>query len=268
MRPLRLAAAAAVCLSAMAVLTACNPDGTDGGDAGKTAAAPPAATGAPSSSAGASSSESPKPEQTGAPAGGGKASAVPAAAWITPQQVPLNAALHWTAGASSAKSLGAKGQFRIEQLCHGKRSADWADAFDSLDTASLGGAAGDWQAAQSIVSFGDANKSSAAAQSAYGLLGAVKDEVKACTATVPGAKVDITGDDSEFLAATVTLPQADGGTVQVHEYLTTSGGALAELTLHAQVAKGAHPKTAWSAPADSAVLKALATPVCTAYKDC
>ncbi|KDN87131.1 hypothetical protein [Kitasatospora cheerisanensis] len=264
MRPLRLAAAAVACLSAVAVLTACDPEGADGGSAAKTSAAPPAASGAPSSGGGASA-PAPAPSATG---GGGKGSAVPAAAWIAPQQVPLNAALHWTAPASSAKSLGAKGRFLIEQLCHGTRSADWTDTVPGVDTASLGGADGDWKADQSIVSFGDASKSSAAAQSAFGLLGAVKDEVRACAATASGAKAEITGDDSEFLVATVTLPQPDGGTVQVHEYLTTSGGALVELTLHARLAKGGHPKTAWSAPADGAVLSALAKPVCTAYKDC
>ncbi|MFD8481769.1 hypothetical protein [Kitasatospora sp. NPDC059673] len=267
MRPLRLAATAVACLTAIAALTACDPEGSGGGDAGKTAAAPPAASGTPS--AGSTASGSPKSDPGAAPsAGGGKSSTVPAAAWIAPQQVPLNAALHWTAPATSAKSLGAKGQFQIEQLCHGKRSDDWTDTVPGVDTASLGGASGDWKADQSIVSFGDASKSSVAAQSAFGLLGAVKDEVKNCATTVPGAKAEITGDDSEYLVATVTVPQSDGGTVQVHEYLTTSGGALVELTLHAQTAKGAHPKTAWSAPADTAVLSALAKPVCTAFKDC
>ncbi|MFD8599335.1 hypothetical protein ACFV1L_30470, partial [Kitasatospora sp. NPDC059646] len=266
-RPLRLAAAAA-CLSAVAVLTACDPDGADGGSGAKTsAAAPPAASGTPSSG-GAASGPAPAPTATGGGTAGGKGSAVPPAAWIAPQQVPLNAALHWTAPAPSAKSLGAKGQFLIEQLCHGKRSADWTDTVPGLDTASLGGADGDWKADQSIVSFGDAAKSSAAAQSAFGLLGAVKDEVRNCAATAPGAKAEITGDDSEYLVATVTVPQPDGGAVQVHEYLTTSGGALVELTLHTRVAKGGHPRTAWSAPADSAVLSALAKPVCTAYQDC
>ncbi|MFF0298461.1 hypothetical protein ACFYS8_19430 [Kitasatospora sp. NPDC004615] len=265
MRPFRLAATAVACLTAVAVLTACDPDNTDGGDAGKTAAAPPAASGAPS--AGGTESGSPKTDPSAAQsAGGGKASTVPAAAWINPQQVPLNAALHWTAPA--AKSLGAKGQFQIEQLCHSKRSADWADTVPGVDTASLGGAPDDWKADQSIVTFGDANKSSAAVQSAFGLLGAVKDEVKHCATTAPGAKAEITVDESEHLVATVTVPQADGGTVTVHEYLTTSGGALVELTLHAQAAKGGHPKTAWSAPADSAVLSAIAKPVCTAFKDC
>ncbi|MFJ5925129.1 hypothetical protein ACIQF6_21245 [Kitasatospora sp. NPDC092948] len=271
MRSLRSVAATAACLTAIAVLTACDPSGTDGGDTARTTAAAPAAgTTQPSGSA-ESGTESGAPTaapSTGAPAGGGKASTVPSAAWINPQQVPLNTALHWTAPAQGAKSLGAKGQFKIEQLCHGKRSDDWADVVTDLDTASLGGAAGDWQADQSIVDLGDAAKSSAVAQTAFGVLGAVKDEVKGCAATAPGAKVEIVGDDSEYLVATVTVPQSDGGAVQVHEYLTTSGGALVELTLHAQVAKGGHPKTAWSAPADSAVLSALAKPVCTAFKDC
>ncbi|KIQ66820.1 hypothetical protein TR51_05030 [Kitasatospora griseola] len=265
MRPLRLAATAAACLSAVLVLTACDPDGTGGSDTARTSAAAPAGSATPSTAG--RESGSPKPGQS-APTGGGKASTVPAAAWIGAQQVPLNAALHWTEPASSAKSLGAEGRFRIEQLCHGKRSDDWADTVPGVDTASLGGAEGDWKADQSIASFGDAAKSSAAAQSAFGLLGALKDEVRNCATTVPGAKAEITGDDSEFLVATVTLPQSGGGTVQVHEYLTTSGGAVVELTLQAEVAKGGHPKTAWSAPADSAVLSALAKPVCTAYKDC
>ncbi|GLW74305.1 hypothetical protein Kpho02_66030 [Kitasatospora phosalacinea] len=259
MRSLRLAAATVACLSAVALLSACDPDGTDNGDSAAPAASSPAAP----TSGGA---KSPAPAKSSA-AAAGAADRLPAGVWIDPKAVPMNSALHWKAPASAAKPLGSKGQLRIEALCKIPRDASFAEV-PMVETASLGAPSGDWAADETIASFGSAAKSSGRAQSAFGLLGAVADGLKSCDTTAPGATVAVSTDDSTFLAATLTVPTADGGSTEVHEYLSVQGGSVAELTLRAQLTKGSHPKTAWSAPADAGLLDTLGKTVCTALGDC
>ncbi|MEU3492121.1 hypothetical protein ABZ747_01335 [Kitasatospora cineracea] len=263
MRSLRLTAAAVACLSAVAVLTACDPEGTDTGDSAASAAPSTASTAAPSAAGSASPAAS---KSQGAPeATPGKAGRLPAGVWIDPKAVPLNSALHWKAG--PAKVLGEKGRLRIEELCKIPRDDSFAEV-PMVETAALGGAAGDWAADETIASFGSSAKSSGAAQSAYGLLSGVTEGLKGCASTVPGATVKVTVEDGMTVAATLTVPQSGGGSTEVHEYLTAKDGTLAELTLHAQLPKGGHPKTAWAGGSDDAVLNPLAAPVCTAFADC
>ncbi|MGW4695067.1 hypothetical protein ACWEO1_22120 [Kitasatospora cineracea] len=263
MRSLRLTAAAVACLSAVAVLTACDPEGTDTGDSAASAAPSTASTAAPSAAGSASPAAS---KSQGAPeATPGKAGRLPAGVWIDPKAVPLNSALHWKAG--PAKVLGEKGRLRIEELCKIPREDSFAEV-PMVETAALGGAAGDWAADETIASFGSSAKSSGAAQSAYGLLSGVTEGLKGCASTVPGATVKVTVEDGMTVAATLTVPQPGGGSTEVHEYLTAKDGTLAELTLHAQLPKGGHPKTAWAGGSDDAVLNPLAAPVCTAFADC
>ncbi|MFJ5881336.1 hypothetical protein [Kitasatospora cineracea] len=269
MRSLRLTAAAVACLSAVAVLTACDPEGTDTGDSASSAAPSTAAPAAPSAagsvsavaSGAAAGSKSPgAPEATP-----GKAGRLPAGVWIDPKAVPLNSALHWKTG--PAKVLGEKGRLRIEELCKIPRDDSFAEV-PMVETAALGGAAGDWAADETIASFGSSAKSSGAAQSAYGLLSGVTEGLKGCATTVPGATVKVTVEDGMTVAATLTVPQSGGGSTEVHEYLTAKDGTLAELTLHAQLPKGGHPKTAWAGGSDDEVLNPLAAPVCTVFADC
>ncbi|ROR45650.1 hypothetical protein [Kitasatospora cineracea] len=267
MRSLRLTAAAVACLSAVAVLTACDPEGTDTGDSAASAAPSTASTAAPTAAPSAAGSASPAASKSqGAPeATPGKAGRLPAGVWIDPKAVPLNSALHWKAG--PAKVLGEKGRLRIEELCKIPRDDSFAEV-PMVETAALGGAAGDWAADETIASFGSSAKSSGAAQSAYGLLSGVTEGLKGCASTVPGATVKVTVEDGMTVAATLTVPQSGGGSTEVHEYLTAKDGTLAELTLHAQLPKGGHPKTAWAGGSDDAVLNPLAAPVCTAFADC
>ncbi len=266
MRSLRLTAAAVACLSAVAVLTACDPEGTDTGDSAASAAPSTAASAAPSATGSASPAASAGSKSPSAPeATPGKAGRLPAGVWIDPKAVPLNSALHWKAG--PAKVLGEKGRLRIEELCKIPRDDSFAEV-PMVETAALGGAAGDWAADETIASFGSSAKSSGAAQSAYGLLTGVTEGLKGCAATVPGATVKVTVEDGTTVAATLTVPQSGGGSTEVHEYLTAKDGTLAELTLHAQLPKGGHPKTAWAGGSDDAVLNPLAAPVCTVFADC
>ncbi|WP_033216539.1 hypothetical protein [Kitasatospora phosalacinea] len=274
MRSLRLAAATVACLSAVALLSACDPEGTDTGDSATTATATSAAASAPAATGGrsaAAGTESPAAAKTSAaPAGAtpGKAGRLPAGVWVDPKAVPLNSALHWKAPGSAAKVLGEKGLLQIEGICRSERDDYYAEV-PMVETASLGGSTGDWKADETIASYGSGAKSSGVVQSASALMQQFAQEVKDCATTAPGAKVTVVAEDSDRLFADLTVPQADGTTVEVHEYLVDNRGTVAELTLRADLAKGGRPKTAWAAPADKqALVDGLGKPACAAFKDC
>ncbi|MFE1319605.1 hypothetical protein [Kitasatospora phosalacinea] len=270
MRSLRLAAATVACLSAVALLSACDPEGTDTGDSaasGAPSAVPstPAAAKSPAAKSPAAKTSA-TPAAT-SPATPGKAGRLPAGVWVDPKAVPLNAALHWRAP-GPAKVLGEQGKLQIETLCHTRRDEYHAEVA-MVETASLGGASGDWKADETIASYGSGADSSGVIQTTYALMGVFAQGVKDCAATAPGAKVTVVAEDVDHLFADVTLPQADGSTVVVHEFLVSNRGSIAELTLRADLPAGARPKTAWTAPADRQALSdALGKPACTAFKDC
>ena len=266
MRSLRLAAATVACLSAVALLSACEPDGSDAGDstaATTAAAAPTGAAGTPAAEKTAAGQSPAAPAATP-----GKAGRLPAGVWVDPKAVPLNAALHWKAPGSAAQVLGEQGRLQVETVCGSKRDDYYAEV-PMVETAPLGGTAGDWKAVETVASFGSGQKSSGVIQSAYALMGQFAQEVKDCATTAPGAKVTVIAEDADHLFADLSVPQADGSTVELHEFLVSNRGTVAELTLRADLAKGARPKTAWSAPADQqALVDALGKPACTAFKDC
>ncbi|GLW55666.1 hypothetical protein [Kitasatospora phosalacinea] len=263
MRSLRLAAATVACLSAVALLSACDPEGTDTGDS----AASGAPTAVPSAPAAAKTPAAKTPAASEAAATPGKAGRLPAGVWVDPKAVPLNAALHWSAP-GPAKVLGEQGKLQIETLCHTRRDEYHAEVA-MVETASLGGASGDWKADETIASYGSGADSSGVIQTTYALMGVFAQGVKDCAETAPGAEVTVIGEDADHLFADVTLPQADGSTVVVHEFLVSNRGSIAELTLRADLPAGARPKTAWTAPTDRQALSdALGKPACTAFKDC
>ncbi|MFB7947790.1 hypothetical protein ACFC6L_23075 [Kitasatospora phosalacinea] len=271
MRSLRLAAATVACLSAVALLSACDPEGTDTGDSAAPGApsAVPGAPAAQTTAAKAGAAQTTAAKASAAPAATpGKAGRLPAGVWVDPKAVPLNAALHWKAPGSAAKVLGEQGKLQIETLCHTRRDEYHAEVA-MVETASLGGATGDWKADETIASYGSGADSSGVIQTTYALMGVFAQGVKDCADTAPGAEVTVVGEDADHLFADVTLPQADGSTVVVHEFLVSNRGSIAELTLRADLPAGARPKTAWKAPTDRQALSdALGKPACTAFKDC
>ncbi|GAA2740354.1 MULTISPECIES: hypothetical protein [Kitasatospora] len=266
---LRTLAAAAAALCCAAALTACDPDGSgsDGATATAASSTSPSAASAPASapaSAAASASAS-----AGKP--GGAPSTLPAGIWIATTDVPLDSVYHWQTPSAVAKAAKAPA-FQFETLCHSKRSADLdttAKGAQNGAVAQLGkGGAAEWQAQETILSWGPA-KSSGPAQTAYAFTGSLAAEVKACASTAPGATVKVdTEDGGNLFVATLTVPQSGGGSVTLHEYLTTSGATVAELSVWASVPAGGKPRTAWSAPSEIEVGKALGVPICTALKDC
>ena len=268
MRPLRIAAAAAVCLAA---LTACGPEEAPPSGTARPPVPPPAASARTSPPAAASPvAASPKASATPAAKATGRPSPLPAAVWIGPHAVPLDAVRHWAAPASTARGADTSA-LAFEQACRTERDPDVVELIGSPHTAvAVLGDGGDreWRARETVVSWGPIT-SSGAAQNVYAVLQGLTRELEDCAATAPGARVDLAPEnEAHQQAATLTVPRPGGGSTELHVYLTMSGGAIAELVVETVLPQGGRPRTAWAAPADDAVLTALARPVCTAFKDC
>ncbi|MEV0534746.1 hypothetical protein [Kitasatospora sp. NPDC050463] len=271
MRTTRTAVATAAALVCLGALSACGPDDGAEQNVGPSKAATGPATGstaAPATGpATAPSSGSAKPSAA-APG----ARDIPAGAWINPRAVPLDSVHHWTAPASSAKAVGGAPVFKLQELCHSTLSKDNESlgAGQAAAQALLGaGGADQWQAQQTLLYQGDPRPSSGVAQSAHAVFRDLRDELKDCARTAPGATVKVTSpEDATYVAATVTVPQPGGTTVVLHTYLTAPDGTVNELALWATAKAGAQPKVPWAGPADAEVAKAMDAPLCATLKDC
>ncbi|MFG3055236.1 hypothetical protein ACGFZP_30415 [Kitasatospora sp. NPDC048239] len=265
--------AALCCLGS---LSACGPENGDDKNAAPPATAAPA-TGAAAPTTGAAAPTTPgggqaKPSSgAAAPTGGGAAKGIPAGAWINPRSIPLDSTHHWAAPADHAKPAGGAVAFKLQELCHSKLSKD----VESLGTgqaaaqALIGPGGEQWQAQQTLLYQGDPRPSSGVAQSTHAVFTDLRDELKNCAKTAPGATVNVTSpEDGMFFAATVTLPQSGGGTVTLHEYLTVPDGTVNELSLWTTAKAGAQPKVPWAGPADAEVAKAMDSALCSTLKDC
>ncbi|GAA2836008.1 hypothetical protein RMN57_08335 [Kitasatospora sp. CM 4170] len=270
------AVAAVAAIACLGALSACGPDNGGDQNAAPGKAASPAATApaggtatgtvAPQPSGGAA-----KPSAAGTSAAAGSRD-VPAGTWINPRSIPLDATYHWPAPAGTAKSVAGAPTFKLQELCHSKLSPDTADLGTGRAAAqSLLGAGGpdQWQAQQTLLYEGDPRPSSGVAQSAHAVFSDLREEVKACAKSAPGATVKVTSpEDANYFAATVTVPQAGGNAVTLHEYLTAPDGTVNELAVWTTGKSGAQPKVPWAGPADADVAKAMDSALCTTLKDC
>ncbi|GAA2233932.1 hypothetical protein GCM10010430_13300 [Kitasatospora cystarginea] len=259
-----LVAASAALLVVLGTLTACDPS-ADPAASASSAAPAPAGSAADSPAAAPSGKAVPAPSQN---TGAGATDGVPASAWTASNGVPMAAQYHWGSLAAAAKAVG-NPKFEFEQLCLTPRDpsndlADWKGPAAQA-TVNSGRNVADWQVQQTIVHF--PGTSSGGAQMAHALFRGLADELNACGKSAKGAtvKVTSTGGDAgnSDLAATVTVPESGGGSYTLHQYLSLTGRTVTELALWSD-----HPTHPWSAPADTAVLKSLEAPLCSAFKDC
>ncbi|MFB7615448.1 hypothetical protein [Kitasatospora sp. NPDC056181] len=261
-------AIAAAALLGIGMLNACGPDNSGEQNAAPSTAATAAGTAAASGAAAQPSTAAAKPSS----AGPAVSKDIPAGAWINPRAIPLDATYKWPAPAAGAKGVSGKPTFKLQELCHSKLSQDneslGAGRAAAQSVIGAGGA-DQWQAQQTLLYQGDPRPSSGIAQSAHLVLGDLEDEVKNCAKTVPGATVKVTSPaDAMYFAATVTVPQAGGTTVTLHEYLTAPDGTVNELSLWTAAKTGAQPKVPWAGPADADVTKAMDAALCDTLKDC
>ncbi|MFJ9458104.1 hypothetical protein ACIRST_23830 [Kitasatospora sp. NPDC101447] len=269
MRSTRLVTATAAALVCLGALSACGPDNS-GADGGKTAAPAPstaAATGAAPS--GAPATGTGKPAGTGGTDGAAKT--IPAKAWMDTKSIPMDETYHYAPLAANAKPQTGPVQFKGMELCHAPIAKDdeYGFAGTASAKASVGFGGDRWTAQQTLLFVGDPTHSSGTKQTTNMVDQRLTDALKGCAKTAPGATVKVnSADDAPYFAAVLTIPQADGTAVTLHEYAVTDGGTVSELSVWATTKAGAQPKDAWKAPEDKYVGTGMTAPMCEALPGC
>lgn len=255
LRTTRLVTATAAALVCLGALSACGPD-NGSQDAGKTAAPAGAASTTPSTN----------PTK---PAGSDKG--IPDKAWMDTKSIPMDESYHYTPLAANAKPVSGPAQFKGMELCHATIAKDDEPLFTGAAAAksSVGFDGDRWAAQQTLLFHGDPTRSSGAKQTTNLAAGRLTEALKSCAKTAPGATVKVdSAPDAPYFAAVLTVPQADGGTVTLHEYVVSDGGAVSELAVWATTKAGAQPKDAWKAPEDKFVGTGMTAPMCEALPGC
>ncbi|MER7754118.1 hypothetical protein [Kitasatospora sp. NPDC097643] len=262
-------AAALLCLGA---LSACGPDNSADQAGGKTAAPTTATTAAPTGGAptgGATTAAPTGGASKPAPGGGGKG--IPAAAWMDTHSIPMDETYHWAPLAANAKPVTGVVTFKGQELCHATVAKDDETLFTgkAAAKAQVGFGGDHWMAQQTLLNFGDPGPSSGTKQLTTLSHSRLLDALKGCAKTAPGATVKVnSADDAPYFAAVMTIPQPDGSTVTLHEYVVDAGGTVSEMSVYVATKAGAQPKDAWKAPEDRYVGTGMTAPLCEALPTC
>ncbi|MEU3572909.1 hypothetical protein AB0E96_31475 [Kitasatospora sp. NPDC036755] len=252
MRTTRVVTATAAALVCLGALSAC---GSGSGSQSAGSAGVPAAT---------TPVTDPKK-----PSGGDKG--IPDKAWMDTKSIPMDESYHYTPLSANAKPVTGPVQFKGMELCHAAVAKDDEPLFTGSAAArSEVGFGGDrWTAQQTLLFHGDPTHSSGVKQSAAMAQTRLTEALKSCAKSAPGATVKVeSAPDAPYFAAVLTVPQADGGAVTLHEYVVGDGGAVSELAVWATTKGGAQPKDAWKAPEDKYVGTGMSAPMCEALPGC
>ncbi|MGW2375135.1 hypothetical protein [Kitasatospora sp. NPDC001683] len=238
----RLLTAATAALLCVGALSACGPDNS-GQDGGKTAA--PAPTGAaPTSAAPATGAPT---SGTAKPTGGGADKGIPAKAWMDVKTIPVDEAIQWPTFAANAKLTTNKVLFKGQELCHDTdgltKDGESLYTGTARATAVVGGSGNSrWTGQETLLYQGDPTHSSGTKQLTNLTRTHLVDAVKNCAKTFPHASVKVTSmEGAPYFAAAVTLPQIDGATVTLHEFVVDAGGTVGELSVFTTTKGGAEP---------------------------
>lgn len=252
LRTTRVVTATAAALVCLGALSACGPDN---GSQDANPALPAATTG-----------PSVNPNK---PSGSDKG--IPDKAWMDTKSIPMDESYHYTPLAANAKQLSGQVQFKGMELCRAAVAKDDEPLFTGTASAraSVGFGGDRWTAEQTLLFHGDPTRSSGTKQSTNLAEGRLTEALKSCAKTAPGATVKVdSAPDAPYFAAVLTVPQADGSTVTLHEYVVSDGGAVSELAVWATTKAGAQPKDAWKAPEDKYVGTGMTAPMCEALPGC
>ena len=189
--------------------------------------------------------------------------AVPAAAWVDADALPLNDSEHWPDLADVAQPL-TDGAFEMQTLCHVVPDTTLTEGTRSA-RARIDRAADAWSLQQQIVHYaGDPWRRD---QLAWALFNVLIDTVMNCESRVPGADVRVTTAQSDCehfspcsqFAATIDVP---GSQVVAHVYLSSVSGSVTELSLRSS----GRPRRPWSAPSDAEIIAAMTRQLCKAWR--
>jgi hypothetical protein len=193
---------------------------------------------------------------------------VPAGAWISANQLPLDESQHWPdlAGIAEPPSDNA---FQAEVLCRvGAPDTRLVDAV-GVDAARARVDKGhnEWSLQQQIVHYpGDPWRMG---QTADQLFTSLQNTLTTCGSTAPGAQVKVSTPRSHCpstsrggcsdLAAVVDVPSTQ---TSAHVYLASVGSSVTELTVWST----GNPDVAWSAFSDEDVFSAMNPQLCTVWE--
>ena len=265
---------ALACCTLLAAATLAGCAGSSGGSDTLPGARPSGGASPTSSGPAGAASASPSAAATSSSASAGSVStSIPAAAWIQPSAIPLNATYHWPAPAGLAKAAKSPELSAVQDCQLTLSSADQAElgAFPAaqadLSPSSGGrGGADDWSAQETILATDDT--STGDVQGIYDLYTDLVADLGKCAGTVSGAKVSVAVNQGPEYAASITIPTSTGSTLTWHEYLAAPYGYLVELSVYVAPYSGDQPSASWDGSSASSVLGALQSGPCSVTKLC
>lgn len=182
---------------------------------------------------------------------------IPAAAWIAPESIPLNAVYRWPALPSSAVAMtgGATPRFLFEDVCATPPFPQDARASAVAARVTVDRPPGQWQLRAEVIHWrGDTTRGGAIASSVFDL---IAPTLRGCQATAAAQSPSITVDEPNRLAAVISGPTVLRSYFVAHPENST----ISELTLWA----GEPVQQPWPIISDAAVLDAMSAPMCAAY---
>ncbi|MFV8162357.1 hypothetical protein ACNQVK_09690 [Mycobacterium sp. 134] len=192
------------------------------------------------------------------------ADAVPTAAWVHSNRLPLDGSQQWPNLADSAESLGSN-TFRTDSLCAGTPTqAGGSENARSL----IDRGADNWSVQQVLVHYpGDPWTMG---QTAHAMFNELQNTLKGCQNSSSGASLALTTPPSSAcpsverggcnqVAAEVHSPRGD---VTAHIYLASVGSTVTELSLWSS----GTPTAQWPAPADEDVFAAMNPQLCSVWE--
>lgn len=181
---------------------------------------------------------------------------IPASAWIAPTAIPLNSVYAWPQLAGLAVTARAP-RFKFEEVCGTPSVKADTRTFAVAERSQVSNPVGQWQLQAQVVHW--PGETWRGGQLAQGAVTAAVAALKECQATNPAASASLVVEEPDSLVAAISGP------VVLHEYLfaDTVNSTVTELSLWSE----GPAQVPWPAVTDSAVLDALAAPLCTAYLD-
>lgn len=181
---------------------------------------------------------------------------IPATAWIPPAAIPLNSVYSWPQLAGLAVTARPP-RFRFEELCGTRTVPADPRSYAVAERSQVSQPPGQWQLQSQVLHW--PGETWWGGQLAQDTVTAAVAAVKACQATNPAASASLVVDEPNRLAVAVSGP------VVLHEYVVADpvNSTVTELALWST----SPALTPWPAVTDTAVLDALAAPLCTAYLD-
>jgi hypothetical protein len=179
---------------------------------------------------------------------------IPETAWVSPSAIPLDSVYDWPQLAGLSVTSRAP-RFRFEELCATPATPADARSYAIAERSVVSNPAGQWQLQAQVVHWrGETWRGGQLAQDVFT---AAVSALRACQATNAESSPSLVVDEPDRMAAVISGP------VILHQYLVADpvNSTITELALWSD----APPQDPWPMITDTAVLDALAAPLCTAY---